>query len=217
MKKSDKKLNELVKRVSYVRFIIDNRLNNSFDYSLFKDFCICCHKILYYWSSTESVGYPIQKERMKYYQEFFKIVVKYLNYVKKNYLDCEEIERNLIDRCICNVNTKIYRYLSLKKNEYVNYNNDYVSWSLNYKSSYLEPKFYGNVFKLCAEVSSNRIGISLYDLFLFFQDIFGMDIPCSIINEKEVVYQTIKKDIYKVEVVRRNYKSFDMEEDLDED
>lgn len=202
---------ELFNLIGYIEFLVNKRLSNFFTKPDFKGFCKVSHFILEQWSSYEYVGISLDNDFKYQYQRFFKAFVKYLRFIKDNPMNVSIEEQKMLQSSMCENGKIIYRYLSLDENQEIQYNKYYVSWSLIKESYYLESKLYGNVYRLHSKISDN-IGIDLFGFFSFVDKKYKLGIPPSIKQEKEIVYPTLKKDIFEIEKLREK-QDFEEEED----
>ena len=202
---------ELFDGIGFIEFLVNERLSTSFSVVNFEKFCKATHFILIQWSSHEYVGISLDNDFKYQYQKFFKAFAKYLKYIEENPMKTSIEEQEMLKNTMCEKGQIIYRYLSLVENQEIQYNKYYVSWSFIKESYYLESKLYGNVYKLYSKISENNIGIDLLGFFSFVDETYELGIPCSIVNEKEVVYPTLKNDIFKIEKIRE-IKDFEEEE-----
>ena len=191
---------------NYMIFYINNRDNNEIiDEELFKELCCYIAESLSYWSGQIYVGKKKDKTTEDIFQKFFKNLNYLIRFLSNNEFKLMKIEKDFIN--IIRYNGKVYRFLghsnldlrNCKKIIKPKYNNIWVSWSKEKNNSYLESKLYGKKTRLYCDIKDCYYGIDLEEIQKFCNKNQLGNYYISRGTEKEVVFPTIKKLIYKVE------------------
>lgn len=167
----------------------DNKSHKEFSYIVDEIKEVCG-----FWCGSTYVGQRKSKNIENTFQCFFNQFMDFLISCKSSkYL----FKRNFAKKVL--YQGKIYRYLGYGDLQVVKpfaikpeYNEIYVSWSKEPKSSYLEGKLYGKITWLEAEIKSPYFGI----------DLDAMNSSRG--KEKEVVFPTLKDCVTKVEYKGEN-------------
>lgn len=148
------------------------------------------------WTGYTYVGEQKERYIEKIYQDFFSLLFEIIVLMFDNFEDLDKKEKEFLD-CII-YRGKIYRYLNVKDKREIKYNSIYVSWSKKESYEYLESKLGNNFIKLYANIDGDSFGLDLSKFMNFFCDYSGYDRSPVYDNELEVVFPTIKENIYDV-------------------
>ena len=182
------------------RFLITEDLKE-----LFKELCDFIAEVLRMWTGYTYVGIIKEKAEEKFYQDFFESFFRLINFLDKNKRKLIKIEKDFLE--IIKFKGKIYRYLghgivqNRNKQIIVRYNNKYVSWSKNEENNYIESKLYGTKIILYCEIGKSNYGIDVEGFQEFYNEIYKCEIMIARGEEKEVIYPTIKEEIYKEQLI----------------
>lgn len=192
--------------IECIKWYSKNRFTTNKDYEiLFKELCIYIAEGLQEWTGKTYVGISKSKEDIWKYQTFFVALYELINTLSNHKENLIFLEKQFINNI--KYNGKIYRYLGHGDLKNTNirirpsYNDIFVSWSKEKGNTYLETKLYGKITRLYGVISADNYGIDIEKLQKFYNNYFDERIYIAKGQEREVVYPTIKKDIYYIEYI----------------
>lgn len=181
---------EIVKGISEAtNNIIEYRNNPNTSKNMFCELGEDIATICRFWTGSTYVGSP-KIDAVKYaFQSFFEEFMRLLINMKDSQ---KSFERKIANAML--FRGTVYRYLGTsnclnKRTVKPEFNDIYVSWSKCPNNSYLLNKLYGTVTFMTCQISDPLYGIDL--------DALG----CSMGEEKEVVFPTIKECITNIEYI----------------
>lgn len=189
---------------NYIMIYIERRDNNEIiDEKLFEELCCYIAKSLSYWTGNTYVGCKKDSKTESIFQKFFENLNYLIKYLGDNEERIMKIEKDFINQI--KYKGIVYRYLGhsesigCKKRINPKFNNIWVSWSKEKYNPYLETKLYGKKTRLYCDIKSCYYGIDLEEFkeFCHINQLGNYYISRG--TEREVVFPTIEKLIYKIE------------------
>ncbi len=185
-----------------------------------KDFITICEVMAYVmlkWVGETWVGCKKEREVENQYQKFWEMINRFICFLQMMKYDISEMEKAFLDSII--YNGFIYRYLGVSSSAYRDKKTEpyfspiYVSWSKEKENSYFKAKLYGSITRLHCNIKSPYFGMDIEGFDAFYESYINKGINLARGHEREVVFPTIKNQIYKIEYLE--YKE-DMDGDIKE-
>lgn len=201
---------QFIEKTTYgIQVYVVKRGKEGYDRVLFEDMICYIMEVLNMWTGQTWVGYKKDKIIESVFQQFFAQLNSLICYMDCfNEMMSDDEKEFVVHAKYTGV---IYRYLgsgNLDNREYVEieYNDIYVSWSKNEKTSYIESKLFGPWLLVKARTMEFDYGIDLEGIDEFYHKITGRNVCVVKGNEREVVYPTIENSI--LEVIKNSTLSF---------
>lgn len=161
-------------------------------YKMYEDVFSDVHTICDFWTGHTYVGDNKKDVVKEAFQKFFEaLMTLLLDMCQDEDNDVRKSAERLLYRGI------VYRYLGhgSPSSDIINpiYDGIYVSWSKTKTNTYIESKLYGTMTRLTCEIKSPLYGIDLEAL------------GCSLNQEREVVFPTLKDCVVDVEYIEEEY------------
>ena len=161
-------------------------------YKMYEDVFSDARTICNFWTGNTYIGVNKEDIVKEAFQKFFEALMTLLLDMRQDEdNDVRESAEKLLYR------GTVYRYLGhgSPSSDIIHpiYDGIYVSWSKTKTNTYIESKLYGTITRLTCEIKSPLYGIDLEAL------------GCSLNQEREVVFPTLKDCVVDIEYIEEEY------------
>lgn len=190
--------------VSYVERYMKERLSHDFIQDDLLNICGGIENILLRWTGNTYVGQKKEKDREQFFQKFFVVIHKLLEFCNTHASELTDMEKDLALKMM--YRGVVYRYLGTcdhsnyrkKIKIYPEYNDIFVSWSKTDTNPYIESKLYGPRTWMKAEIKAPNYGIDIHGFELWCDKWVGASRFITRGQEREVVFPTVENCIIEI-------------------